>query len=335
MSQQPARDIHAVLSTLYFAPEEIEQLRQAFAPAEFIQLNAGDVDGIANALQRVDVAVLPFDLDQRFLDAPHLKWVHCDHAGLERSARPEAFAKGLLISGSAGRSAEALAQHAFYFALALTFDARGLFDSQSRHQWGGIPGYEHRRALFGKTMGIVGFGHTGQAVAALAKAFGMSVIAYRREAGTDHPHVDTMLSAAAGDSLDAMLQRADVIVLAAGLNDATYRMFSTDQFRAMKPTAYLINMARGGLIDHDALEAALIDGAIAGAGLDCTDPEPLPPTSRLWGMPNVILTPHMTPQLPDRTQRSIAVIIENIRRYRSGEPLLNLITAADRFSRAR
>lgn len=212
---------------------------------------------------------------------------------------------------------------------------RGLFEKQNLRQWGGIAGYEHRQALHGKTMGIVGFGHTGQAVAVLAKAFGMPVIAYRREANTHHELVDTMLSADAGDPLDTLLRQSDVVVLAAGLNDATHHMIGTEQFRTMKTDAFIINMARGGLIDHEALETALKDGAIGGAGLDCTEPEPLPPTSPLWDMPNVILTPHMTPKLPDRTQRSIAVIVENIRRYRSGEPLLNAVTASDRFSAGR
>ncbi|MCZ2840151.1 D-2-hydroxyacid dehydrogenase [Modestobacter sp. VKM Ac-2985] len=326
------RDIRTVLATVFFQPDEVEQLRRAFAPAEFLHLSPGDTEGIARALEKADVAVLWGDLDERHLAAPELRWVHCDHAGLTRSARPEVFEKGLVVTGSAGRSAPALAQHAFYFALALSFDARGLLEMQSTRQWRGPVGYENRLALYGKTLGIVGFGKTGRAMALLGKAFGMRVIAYRRRADEDAPGVDRLLATDAGDTLDPLLEESDVIMLAAHLSDETHHLFSTEQFERMKSSAYLINLARGGIVDQDALVAALHSGAIAGAGLDVADPEPLPPESSLWDAPNVLLTPHMTPRLPDRTARSIEVIVENIRRYRSGEPLLNALTPRDVYT---
>lgn len=327
------REIHTVLSTLMYHPDEIQQLREGFAPAEFIQLHPGNADGIEEALQRADVAILPIDLDDRFLAAPNLRWVHCDHSGLARSARPETFERGLIVTGSAGRSAEALAQHGFYFALGLTFDARQLCQMQDAHIWRGIPDYHKRMALWGKTLGIVGFGNTGEAMAKLGKAFGMRVIASRRRAGQSHAAVDLMLSTDAGDSMDALIQESDVIMIAAPLSDETYRLFSSQQFAAMKKDAYLINMARGQIVDQDALIEALAAGQIAGAGLDVTDPEPLPEDSPLWDMPNVMITPHMTPALPERTQRSISMILENRDRYLRGEPLLNAITPRDVWSK--
>ena len=333
MRSDTSREIHAVLSTLPFDDRDLDQLRRAFAPAEFIQKHFLDNEGIVAALQHVDVAVVPFDIDQRFLDAPNLRWVHCDHAGLNGSARPEVFAKGLIVTGSAGRSAPALAQHAFYFALALAYRARSLFEQQSKHQWGGIPGYENTRALFGGTLGIVGFGHTGQEVAALGSAFGMRTIVYSRSRPAQSDGVDVMLAADAGDTIAQLLSESDVIVLAAGLNDETYRMFSTPQFEAMKNTSFLINIGRGGLVDHDALAAALANGEIAGAGLDVTDPEPLPADSPLWDISNVVITPHTTPRVEDRTQRSLDVILDNISRYRAGEPMRNALTERDLFTR--
>ncbi|GAA1445863.1 D-2-hydroxyacid dehydrogenase [Nocardiopsis tropica] len=326
------REIHSVLSTVLYRPHEIEQLRAAFAPAEFTHLHPADSAGIAEALEHADVAVLPVDLDDRFLAAPRLRWVHCDHAGLTRSARPEVFEKGLLVTGSAGRSAPALAQHGFFFALALTFDAKRLLEKQAEHAWRAIPDYHHRLALWGKTLGIVGFGHTGQEMAALGKAFGMRVIASRRRSGSSHPAVDLMLSTDAGDSLDTLIRESDVIMLAAPLTDKTYHLFSSEQFASMRDGAYLINMARGQIIDQDALIEALRTGRIAGAGLDVTDPEPLPADSPLWDLPGVLITPHMTPMLPDRTQRSIDMIVENIGRYRRGEALLNALSARDVFT---
>lgn len=332
-NERQERDIATVLCTLLWRPEEVAPLREAFAPAEFVHLHPGDADGIADVLQRADVALHAIDIDDRFLQAPHLRWVHCDHSGLTRSARPEIFERGLIVTGSAGRSAPALAQHAFYFALALTFDARRLFEMQDAHRWRGIPDYHERLALWGKTLGIVGFGHTGKEMARLGRAFGMRVIAYRRRQTETPPDVDLMLSADAGDSLDVLLTQSDVVMLAAQLSDETHHLVAADQFASMRSGAFLINLARGPMIDHDALVNALQSGQIAGAGLDVTDPEPLPPDSPLWDMPNVVITPHMTPKLPDRTGRSTAIIIDNLRRYRRGEELLNALTPRDLYTR--
>jgi phosphoglycerate dehydrogenase-like enzyme len=121
-------------------------------------------------------------------------------------------------------------------------------------------------------------------------------------------------------------------MLAAQLTDATHHMFSAAEFARMKESALIVNMARGPIIDQDALIEALHAGQIAGAGLDVTDPEPLPPESALWDAPNVIITPHSTPRLPDRTQRSIDTIVENLRRYRAGEPMLNALTERDVYT---
>ncbi len=326
------RSIRSVLATVMFEPDQVEQLRRAFAPAEFVHVAPWDNAGIAGALEDADVAVITGDLDDRYLAAPRLAWVHCDHSGLTRSARPEVFERGLIVTGSAGRSAPALAQHGFYFALALTFDARGLFEMQDAHLWRFIDGYEKKLALWGKTLGIIGFGHTAREMARLGKAFGMRVVVYRRRPAEKDPDVDVMLSSDDGDHLGPLLDEADVIMIAAQLTDATRHLFSTREFARMKGTAFVINMARGGIIDQDALVEALRAGEIAGAGLDVATPEPLPPESPLWDFPNVMITPHVTPAVPDRTQRSIDIIVENIGRYRAGEPLLNALTERDVYT---
>ncbi|QFG26927.1 D-2-hydroxyacid dehydrogenase [Actinomadura sp. WMMB 499] len=329
---QPTRIIRKVLSTLMFEPDEMEQLRGAFAPAEFVHVAPWDDAGITRALEHADVAVISGDLDERHLTAPRLAWVHCDHSGLTRSARPEVFERGLIVTGSAGRSAPALAQHGFYFALALTFDARRLFEMQDAHLWRFIEGYEKKVALWGKTLGIVGFGHTAREMARLGKAFGMRVIVYRRRPAEQALDVDVMLSSDDGDSLGRLLDEADVVMIAAQLTDATRHLFSAAEFARMKNTSFVINMARGGIIDQDALVEALRAEEIAGAGLDVATPEPLPSESPLWDFPNVVITPHVTPAVPDRTQRSIDIIVENIRRYRADEPLLNALTERDVYT---
>jgi phosphoglycerate dehydrogenase-like enzyme len=327
-----ARSIRSVLATVPFKPDEIDQLRRAFAPAEFITCSPTDSATIERALRTVDVAVIAGDLDDRYVAAPNLKWVHCDHSGLTRSARPDVFEKGLIVTGSAGRSAPTLAQHAFYFALALTFETRALFRMQDAHVWRGIPGYQEKLGLPGKTLGIVGFGNTGMEMAALGKAFRMKVIVYTRSDAATPANVDQFLCAERGDSLDPLVEQSDVIMLATQLTDVTRHMFSTEQFARMKPSAFIINMARGPVIDEAALLHALETGQIAGAGLDVFAKEPLPADSPLWDAPNIMITPHSTPSMPDKTQRSIDMIVANIARFRAVQPMLNAITQEDVFT---
>lgn len=324
------RDISAVLATVPYSEDELAQLKAAFGPAEFIWADSSDDEAIRAALERVDVAVLEADLDDRHLAAPHLRWVHCDHAGLNRSARPEVFEKGLIVTGSAGRSAPALAQHGFYFALSLTYQARELLRDQSAHVWRGIPEYFWRPALWGQTLGVIGYGSTGQEMAKLGRAFGMRVIVLRRSVPAElPPEVDEMIGDDTADGLGRLIDESDVIMLATALTDRTHHLFSTEEFARMKDSAVLINMARGPVVDEDALVAALRNGQIAGAATDVFATEPLPADSPLWEAGNIYLTPHMTPRMPDKTQRSIAMITENVTRYREGAPMINQITADD------
>jgi phosphoglycerate dehydrogenase-like enzyme len=327
------RTINKVLATVPYSEAEIDRLREAFAPADVTAVSFRDNEGIAAALEDADVAVILGDLDDRHLVAPHLKWVHCDHAGLTRSARPEVFDKGLIVTGSAGRSAAALAQHVFFFALSLTFDSYGLHDDHRRRVWGGIEGYHDRLSLWGRTMGIIGLGHTGTEVARLAEAFGMRVIAYRRQDTPAPAPVERLYCAERGDTVEPLLRESDVVVVAAHLSDETYHLIGEHELKTMKPSAYLINIARGAIVDESALVAALEAGVIAGAASDVFETEPLPPDAPVWNAPNVIITPHVTPRLPDRTQRSIEIIAENARRYRAGESMLNRLEPHHVFNR--
>lgn len=327
--RQPIK--HALL-TVPFAEEYLSQIRKALEPATITSTSSDDGDGIAQALQSADVAIIEGDLDHRYVAAPKLAWVHCDHSGLTRSALPEVFARGLLVSGSAGRSAQALAQHVMFFALSLTFDGYGLHDEQRAHSWRGLPGYGARLSLWGKTLGVIGLGHTGMEVAKLGAAFGMRVLGYRRQDIATPEHIQRVYSADHGDSLDELLSRSDVVVVAAHLSDQTYHLISEHQLDIMKTSAYLINIARGAVVDEPALAAALHGGLIAGAASDVFETEPLPPDSPLWDTPNFLVTPHATPSMPDKTQRSVEMMVENIRRYRLGEPLLNPLKPQDLFT---
>jgi phosphoglycerate dehydrogenase-like enzyme len=325
-------EIHAVLATVQYSADHLARLRAAFGSAEFIHLRRGDAAGIERALHDVDVAVLAGDLDERFLDAPKLRWIHCDHAGLNKSARSEVFERGLLVTSSAGRSSPVLAEHAILFMLALAYNFPAFLDAQRAHRWG-IPGQDALRGLYGRTIGIVGLGNTGSELAVRAKALGMRVLGYRRSAAPPPPGVDRVYSVATGETLDDLLRASDFVVLAVPLSDATHHLIGARELALMKPGAYLVNMARGAVVDEDALLAALRTGRLGGAGLDAFAKEPLPADSPLWDAPRTLITPHVTPQVPDRTGRSLAIIEENVRRYRAGETLVNLLRPADVYTR--
>jgi phosphoglycerate dehydrogenase-like enzyme len=321
-------EIRVVLLTVRWAEEYVARLRQALGDVEIVRTQ--DRAEIERALQRADVAILSGDLDDRYADAPNLGWVHCDHAGLNKSARPWVFERGLLVTSSSGRSAPALAEHAILFMLLFSYRFPAFLEAQRQHRWG-IEGQDQLRGLIGRTVGIVGLGNTGQELASRAQALKMRVLGYRRRA-EDVPGVDRLYAAERGDALDDLLREADFVVLATPLSDATHHLIGARELGLMKRSAVLVNMARGGVVDEAALLSALREGRIAGAGLDTFAVEPLPPDSPLWDAPNVLITPHTTPQVPDRTARSLEMITENIRRYRAGERLLNLLTPADVYT---
>ena len=267
------------------------------------------------------------------LSAPKLKWVHCDHSGLTRSARPEVFERGLIVTGSAGRSGPALAEHVLMFSLMLCSHYPHFYEAQKRHEWRRTPEMAGLRALYGRTIGILGMGHTGVELATRAKAFDMRVLGYRRRDLPAPAGVDRMYCADKGETIDPILDEADVLALVLNLSDATHHLIDAPALKRMKRSAIIVNLSRGAVIDQDALIAALNAGELAGAGLDVTDPEPLPAGHPLWDTPNVLITPHFTAAVPDKLDRSLDVITENFRRYRAGEPMLNRMTEEDLWTK--
>ena len=318
------RTIKKVLATVYYTPEELETLRDIFAGAEFVHLDHRDTQGILKELETADVAVLPTDLDVRFLGENHLKWIHCDHAGLNKSAVPEVFEKGILLSGSAGRSSPVLAEHCIYFMMQSCYHTKELLAAQRNAHWG-VQGQDEWRGLYGRTAAIIGMGNNGRELAARLHAFGMNLVTYdqRKQEGLDY--IRHQYTSETGDTIEPLLKQADFVILCVPLTDVTFHMMNYEMFRKMKPTATLVNMSRGAIVCTEDMIRALNEGLFACAGLDVFEEEPLPAESPLWAMEKVYVTPHVTPQVPHRTGRSLDIIRENVRRYKAGERLLNQV----------
>ena len=252
--------------------------------------------------------------------ATRLVYYHSIGAGVDSILTPELINHAVPLASEKGEVGIHLAEHAFALLLALT---RGL------HTAVRTPDYElrepirvHQRELYEQTMGIVGFGGTGRAVARRALGFGMRVIGLDIEPVDPEPGVEAIWPA---DRLADLLGVSDVVVIGLPLTKATHHLFTRERFLQMKRTAILINVTRGEIVRGEDVLAALDEGLIAGAGLDVTDPEPLPKNHRLWTHPRVIVTPHTAGGSPRRAQRVIDTFCENLRRRRTGQPLLALI----------
>lgn len=325
------RELHNVLVTAQLKPDNQRKLKNALAPAKVTFCRPDDRETIQRCIHRIDAAILEGDADDLILSGEHLQWIHCCHAGLDKTARPDVFQRHIILTGSSGRSAPALAEHAMMFVLALTYDLPLLMRAKEKHQWVREEKFVCRTGLQGKTVGLIGLGRNGQEVARLAKQFGMRVVAWRRKPDCS-PHVDQVYSADLGQNIESVLEQSDYVVLCTSLNDKTYHLLNEKRMESMKPSAYLINIGRGSLVDELALIRALKEKKIAGAGLDTFETEPLPENSPLWELPNVILTPHTTPQLPDREERSLDFVLKNIEAYRNGTELINRLTQQDIYS---
>lgn len=321
--------IDRIVTNLPWQTHHKERLEKAANGAAVTYVDPADKAGLNAALADATVALI---MGRPNLEAaPKLKWLHLDAAGLDGIARPNFIESGVVITGSAGRSAPALSEHIFFFMLSHAYQVRTILDAQDHHVWG-YPGQDNMKALYDQTIGIIGMGNTGRTLAPMAKAFGMHVIAYSRKA-YDGPGVDVMLSAENGDSIERLYRESDYIAMCAALTDKTYHMIGEPEIALMKPTAVICNVGRGKTIDEAALLAALREGRLGGAGLDTFDVEPLPKDSPVWDTPNLIATPHFTPPCPDKLGRSLDIMIENILLFLADKPLKNSLTMDDLYTK--
>ena len=256
--------------------------------------------------------------------ATKLRWVQVSSAGVDRylGIKPLMENDKLVMSNSRAVHGPAIADHAMAMLLSLTRNLNYYAQNQKQAKWARGGGAGKSIALQGKTMLVVGLGGIGTEIAQRANGFSMKVIGTRR---SDRPSPDYIKRVGKPKDLLAMLPEADVVVLAVPLTDETKNMLNTAAFDAMKTGAYLINIARGKVVNTDALLKALKSGRLAGACLDVTDPEPLPANHELWKQANVIITPHIASRSEVTNERRSALLVENLRRFGAGEPLLNVV----------
>lgn len=246
-----------------------------------------------------------------------LKWIQVLTAGVDRL--PEEILKsGTRVANASGLHGAAMGEVVLELMLMFVKDAAACMRMKQEREW-----RRYRPAILrGQTVGILGLGAVGKEIARLCKAFGMKVVGIRRSGGaaTPLPEVDRIYSR---EQLPELLAESDFVVLALPLTKETGGMIGEKELRGMKPTACLINVARGAIVDEVALIRALEEKWIAGAGLDVFTREPLPPESPLYALPNVIFSPHISGDIPDYESRATDVFCENLRRYLADEPFLH------------
>ena len=253
--------------------------------------------------------------------APNLAFVQSISAGMDQYDRALFAQAGIRLAGGAGVNARAVAEHAMALILALKRQLHTGRDNQSAAKWRGMISNiaDREDELGGKTVVLVGLGRIGARFAQLAKAFDLEVIAVRRDPAQGAAGADEVVATA---RLGDVLPRADIVVLACALTSETENLIDAAMLARLKPSAMLINVARGRVVDETALVAALAAGRLASAGLDVTREEPLPATSPLWSMPNVLLTPHTAGETQAYEDNVIDILLENLARLGRGETAL-------------
>lgn len=251
--------------------------------------------------------------------APNLKWIQFASAGADRFLLPEIVESKLTLTSVSGIHATPIGEFVMETMLMFVKRAPLYFEMKQKKEWRRVT----PTGLRGKTVGVIGLGAIGQEVARLSKAFGMKVIATRRSIGTGRArNVDNLLSS---EELPKLLSESDFVVLSVPLTKETRKLIGAKELRMMKPTAYIINIGRGPLIDEPVLVQALKENWIAGAGLDVFTTEPLPGDSPIWDLPNVIFSPHISGGAEDYLEKASAIFRQNLQRYLDGKKLINII----------
>jgi phosphoglycerate dehydrogenase-like enzyme len=267
---------------------------------------------------------------------PSLRWVQFHFAGVDHVDQHPLLSSGIQITTMSGASMPQMAEVTLMGLLSLGHRLPGVMADRAKKRWADDRFERYRPLeLRGSTVGLVGYGSVGREVARLCKAFGARILATKRDLmslddpgfapeGMGDPHADFPDRIYPPQALPSMAAECDFLVVSAPLTPETRGMVGRKVLSAMKPTAFLVDISRGGVVDHGALVEALSEKRIAGAFLDVYPVEPLPENSPLWDMPNILLTPHIAGASGEYMQRAADLFSENLRRYLTAQPLLNL-----------
>jgi phosphoglycerate dehydrogenase-like enzyme len=316
------------VSDYAFQPPDRQRL-EATVGSENLLLVRGQ-DALAQALQthpQADVVCTFSPPANLYQLAPQLRWLALASAGADHALRAGLVRpNSAVVTTANGVHAVPISEYTLSTMLMWSRHWPHMLDLQRDHAWANPDERNRLRAqeLFGSTLGVIGLGAIGRRIAQLGRAFGMRVLAVRRSAqpGDADPDVDELLPAA---RLGDLLAASDFVVVSLPSTPDSHHLLGAEQFSQMKPTALLINIARGQIIDEPALIQALQDGAIAGAALDVFETEPLPTESPLWTMPNVMISPHVSGISDRYSERLTDLLLDNLTRFREGQSLRNMV----------
>ncbi len=310
--------------TLWRPPADVAvQVRKRWPEMRVVHLPT--YDRMEAELPDVDIFVGYSLRPQQFLLAKKLKWIHSTAAGVGQLMFPELKASSVVVTNASGIHSVPMAEHILGTLVALARHFPDCVRYQAAHRWAQQEIWDkplRPRELAGQTLLIIGFGAIGRELARRVRPLGMQIWAMTRSGTGDASLADRILPAV---QLNGVIHQADYVVLAAPETPETHHLIGAKQLAAMKPTAYLINVARGTLVDEAALIEALEKRAIAGAALDVTSEEPLPAESPLWGLENVFITPHMSAASEYLWDRQTDLLLQNLERWFSGRELINRV----------
>jgi phosphoglycerate dehydrogenase-like enzyme len=307
-------------------PELVEHIRSRWPQMRVVHVASGEQ--LDAEIPDTDILVGIHLRPAQFRLARRLQWIHSTAAGVRQLMYPELRDSGILITNASGVHAIPMAEHVVGMMIALAHNFPGAMRHQLRSRWAQQEmwdGPARPAELFGRVVLFVGFGAVGRAVAGRLRPFGMTVWAVTRSGNADATLATRVFSAT---ELAAALPGADFVVLAAPETPETQRLIGAPQLALMKSSAFLLNVARGSLVDEPALVDALQRRTIAGAGLDVVTEEPLPPASPLWQLENVLITPHTSANSVHLWEREGELLMDNLERWFSGRPLRNQVDLA-------
>ncbi|MHB0869721.1 MAG: D-2-hydroxyacid dehydrogenase [Chloroflexota bacterium] len=312
-----------VLVNVKLSDEQIVSLMQLDPSLEVVR--ELDPERVRRAFQQAEV-FFGFRLPGPLEEAKSLRWIQLVSAGAEHLFEAGIDRTDVLVTTVSGIHGNAIAEYTLCAMVMLARRMPLVLRESERHQWkpGRLRTY-YGEELWGKTLGILGLGAIGQRVAGMARCIGMRVLGLRRSGGSDDLPEDLVDGVYRPEGLMEMLPRCDFVLVVLPLTPETRGLIGERELRAMKPSAHLINVARGHIVDEAALARALREGWIAGAAFDVFGQEPLPPESEIWDLPNLIVTPHIAGGTLPYLDRATEVFRGNLRRYLAGEPMVNVL----------